>query len=292
MIDSRKGAYVTLMRDADGVAHYVDLGAFSLARRYIIDNEHRQPRVAVMESRRDNQAREKFEETMVVTPINFEGNGVGSKWGVFNKPNCEVVRCCPELSKQTLSQFTPDHHIVPNHKIIKVCLARKRSRLSHNCFLILSIGLYIPNLVDNQIRNSHQRSINFDDDDNLVNFFRMMGLQLKRVVLVMPRLNLKLELDLRILRRLGDGMVSTVWGHISYGRQDILSVADPKALRYIFHLSGYRFTKTRDIRLIIKALVGQEIGTVDVITNARGKFPVLLLMSQVLNGKLWRGRHL
>ncbi|KAK0193230.1 cytochrome P450 [Armillaria mellea] len=45
--------------------------------------------------------------------------------------------------------------------------------------------------------------------------------------------------------------------------QDILSLADPKALRYIFHLSGYRFTKTRDIRLIIKALVGQGIGTVD-----------------------------
>ncbi|PBL04613.1 PAH-inducible cytochrome P450 monooxygenase PC-PAH 1 [Armillaria gallica] len=45
--------------------------------------------------------------------------------------------------------------------------------------------------------------------------------------------------------------------------QDILFVADPKALQYIFHSSGYRFTKTRDSRFITDAAMGQGIGTVD-----------------------------
>ena len=36
-------------------------------------------------SHADNQAIEKWRETIVMTPINSEGNGVGSKWEVFNK---------------------------------------------------------------------------------------------------------------------------------------------------------------------------------------------------------------
>ncbi|SJL05095.1 uncharacterized protein ARMOST_08467 [Armillaria ostoyae] len=45
--------------------------------------------------------------------------------------------------------------------------------------------------------------------------------------------------------------------------QDILSVADPKTLQYIFHSSGYRFPKTRDARRIIDAFVGQGVATVE-----------------------------
>ncbi|PBK86305.1 cytochrome P450 [Armillaria gallica] len=45
--------------------------------------------------------------------------------------------------------------------------------------------------------------------------------------------------------------------------QDILFVADPKALQYIFHSSGYRFPKTRDILFIADAAMGQGLGTVD-----------------------------
>ncbi|KAK0218550.1 cytochrome P450 [Armillaria nabsnona] len=45
--------------------------------------------------------------------------------------------------------------------------------------------------------------------------------------------------------------------------QDILFVADPKALQYIFHSSGYRFPMTRDMRFIMDAVVGQGIATVD-----------------------------
>ncbi|KAK0210065.1 cytochrome P450 [Desarmillaria ectypa] len=45
--------------------------------------------------------------------------------------------------------------------------------------------------------------------------------------------------------------------------QDILSVADPKALQYMFHSSGYRFPKTRDIHRISEALVGRGIATVE-----------------------------
>ncbi|PBK86225.1 cytochrome P450 [Armillaria gallica] len=45
--------------------------------------------------------------------------------------------------------------------------------------------------------------------------------------------------------------------------QDILFVADPKALQYIFHSSGYRFPKTRDFRFIADAVVGQGLVTVD-----------------------------
>ncbi|KAK0218552.1 cytochrome P450 [Armillaria nabsnona] len=45
--------------------------------------------------------------------------------------------------------------------------------------------------------------------------------------------------------------------------QDILFVADPKALQYIFHSSGYRFLMTRDMRFIMDAVVGQGIATVD-----------------------------
>ncbi|KAK0210062.1 cytochrome P450 [Desarmillaria ectypa] len=45
--------------------------------------------------------------------------------------------------------------------------------------------------------------------------------------------------------------------------QDILSVADPKALQYIFHSSGYRFPKTRDTHRTSEALIGQGIATVE-----------------------------
>ncbi|PBK71908.1 cytochrome P450 [Armillaria solidipes] len=45
--------------------------------------------------------------------------------------------------------------------------------------------------------------------------------------------------------------------------QDFLSVADPKALQYIFHSSGYRFPKTRDARRIMNAFVGQGVATVE-----------------------------
>ena len=64
---------MTLTRDADGVARYVDSGVFASAHR-CIDNDHRQPRVAVMESRRDNQALgEEFKKRIVVTPIILKG---------------------------------------------------------------------------------------------------------------------------------------------------------------------------------------------------------------------------
>ncbi|KAK0218533.1 cytochrome P450 [Armillaria nabsnona] len=45
--------------------------------------------------------------------------------------------------------------------------------------------------------------------------------------------------------------------------QDILFVADPKALQYIFHSSGYRFPKTRDVRRLLDALFGPGLGTVE-----------------------------
>ncbi|KAK0214207.1 cytochrome P450 [Armillaria fumosa] len=45
--------------------------------------------------------------------------------------------------------------------------------------------------------------------------------------------------------------------------QDILSVADPKALQYIFHSSEYGFPKTRENRRIADALMGQGIATVE-----------------------------
>ncbi|PBK86217.1 cytochrome P450 [Armillaria gallica] len=45
--------------------------------------------------------------------------------------------------------------------------------------------------------------------------------------------------------------------------QDILFVADPKALQYIFHSSGYRFPKTRDLRFMMDTAVGQGLATVD-----------------------------
>ncbi|KAG7453207.1 cytochrome P450 [Guyanagaster necrorhizus] len=45
--------------------------------------------------------------------------------------------------------------------------------------------------------------------------------------------------------------------------QDILFVADPKALQYIFHSSGYRFPKTRDIHRINEAFVGPGVATVE-----------------------------
>ncbi|KAK0222986.1 cytochrome P450 [Armillaria nabsnona] len=44
--------------------------------------------------------------------------------------------------------------------------------------------------------------------------------------------------------------------------QDILTIADPKALQYIF-LSGYRFPKTRDVRRLLDALFGPGLGTVE-----------------------------
>ncbi|KAK0214204.1 cytochrome P450 [Armillaria fumosa] len=45
--------------------------------------------------------------------------------------------------------------------------------------------------------------------------------------------------------------------------QDILSVADPKALQYIFHSSGYRFPRTRDNRRMAEALIGQGVAAVE-----------------------------
>ncbi|KAK0193232.1 cytochrome P450 [Armillaria mellea] len=45
--------------------------------------------------------------------------------------------------------------------------------------------------------------------------------------------------------------------------QDMLSVGDPKALQYIFHSSGYRFSKAREIRRFTDAFVGPGIATVD-----------------------------
>ncbi|KAK0492365.1 cytochrome P450, partial [Armillaria luteobubalina] len=45
--------------------------------------------------------------------------------------------------------------------------------------------------------------------------------------------------------------------------QDILSVGDPKALQYIFHSSGYRFSKTRDNKRSIKALTGEGLVAAD-----------------------------
>ncbi|KAK0229231.1 cytochrome P450, partial [Armillaria nabsnona] len=44
--------------------------------------------------------------------------------------------------------------------------------------------------------------------------------------------------------------------------QDILSVADPKALQYIFHSSGYRFPKTRDSFRTLQAFMGQGLVSV------------------------------
>ncbi|KAK0478581.1 cytochrome P450 [Armillaria luteobubalina] len=45
--------------------------------------------------------------------------------------------------------------------------------------------------------------------------------------------------------------------------QDILSVSDPKALQYIFHSSGYRFPKTKDMHLFLETLNGPGIATVE-----------------------------
>ncbi|KAK0455342.1 cytochrome P450 [Desarmillaria tabescens] len=49
--------------------------------------------------------------------------------------------------------------------------------------------------------------------------------------------------------------------------QNILSVADPKALQYIFHSSGYRFRKTRDSYRALQAMAGQGLVGVDGIGN-------------------------
>ncbi|KAK0434981.1 cytochrome P450 [Desarmillaria tabescens] len=46
-------------------------------------------------------------------------------------------------------------------------------------------------------------------------------------------------------------------------RHDVLSVADPKALQYIFHSSGYRFPKTRDMNRINAAIAGPGLFVVD-----------------------------
>ncbi|KAK0478584.1 cytochrome P450 [Armillaria luteobubalina] len=45
--------------------------------------------------------------------------------------------------------------------------------------------------------------------------------------------------------------------------QDILSVSDPKALQYIFHSSGYRFPKTRDMHRFGETLAGPGVATVE-----------------------------
>jgi cytochrome P450 len=41
---------------------------------------------------------------------------------------------------------------------------------------------------------------------------------------------------------------------------DHLSLADPKALQYILHTSGYRFPKGREANQFIKLIVGPGIG--------------------------------
>ncbi|KAK0478012.1 cytochrome P450 [Armillaria luteobubalina] len=51
--------------------------------------------------------------------------------------------------------------------------------------------------------------------------------------------------------------------------QDILYIADPKALQYIFHSSGYRFSKTRDTRRFADAFVGPGVATVEGIDHQR-----------------------
>ncbi|KAK0451384.1 cytochrome P450 [Desarmillaria tabescens] len=48
---------------------------------------------------------------------------------------------------------------------------------------------------------------------------------------------------------------------------DVLSVADPKALQYIFHSSGYRFPKTRDMNRINAAIAGPGLVVVDVVSE-------------------------
>ncbi|KAK0479644.1 cytochrome P450 [Armillaria novae-zelandiae] len=45
--------------------------------------------------------------------------------------------------------------------------------------------------------------------------------------------------------------------------QDILSVSDPKALQYIFHSSGYRFPKTKDMHRFLETLSGPGIAAVE-----------------------------
>ncbi|KAK0486622.1 cytochrome P450 [Armillaria luteobubalina] len=45
--------------------------------------------------------------------------------------------------------------------------------------------------------------------------------------------------------------------------QHILSVADPKALQYIFRSSGYRYPRTRDIRRMAEAFMGQGVAGVE-----------------------------
>lgn len=44
-----------------------------------------------------------------------------------------------------------------------------------------------------------------------------------------------------------------------YSKVDHLSLADPKALQYVLHTSGYHFPKGREIRQNIKMIVGQGI---------------------------------
>ncbi len=94
-------------------------------------------------------------------------------------------------------------------------------------------------------------------------------------------------------------------------QQDILFVADPKALQYIFNSSGYRFTKIIDSRFITDAAVGQGVGTVDGMrmgsvlpmffvwwklqvasTNDSGRFSVLLLLHPSCDSFWTSSRHL
>ncbi len=58
-------------------------------------------------------------------------------------------------------------------------------------------------------------------------------------------------------------------------QQDVLSVGDPKALQYIFHSSGYRFPKTRDINRTIKALTGEGLAAVEGTKLVVSMFPSL-----------------
>lgn len=46
-------------------------------------------------------------------------------------------------------------------------------------------------------------------------------------------------------------------------KQSNLLVADPKALQYIFHTSGYRFPKTGDMHHLMNSVFGPGIITVE-----------------------------
>lgn len=49
----------------------------------------------------------------------------------------------------------------------------------------------------------------------------------------------------------------------AHSKTDYLSLADPKALQYVLHKSGYHYPKGREIRQTIKLILGQGILWVD-----------------------------